>query len=202
MNTRYKKSVFVNAGKVAHLTYQIGESELLRKKSATVNLKEINSPKIRTLIAKLKTSLTGFRKLTGKGRGIAAVQIGTALQVAVIFIGQDLEAIINPEVIKKSPELLIYPEICMSANPVIAKVARPAWVEIEYLDAKGNKKIWQRKDQSREDLILNRVIQHEIDHMEGIINIDLVKPGELVLDSNPDYFKSAEFIPYKETEPK
>src|SRR3989344_3080228 len=193
MNTRYKKSVFASAARVAHLTYQIGESDLLRKKSAAVNLGEIDSPEIGSLIARLKTSLREFRKLTRKGRGIAAVQIGIPARIAVIFIGQDLETVINPKVIKRSPELLIYPEICMSANPVIAKVARPAWVEVEYYNEQGNKKIWQRTDQSREDLILNRAFQHEIDHMEGIINIDLVKPNELILDSDPGYFKKAVF---------
>ena len=201
MNAVYKKSVFINAAKVAHLTYQIGESDLLRKKSMPLNIKKISSLKTRSLVTKLKTTLLEYKKLTGKGRGIAAVQIGVPIKIAVLFIGNDLETIINPKVIKKSSKLLTYPEICMSANPVIARVIRPSWIEVEYFDEKGVKKTWKRKDKTRQNLVLNRVIQHEIDHLEGIINIDLVKPGELILDSDPNYFKQAEFVTHKETGP-
>ena len=198
MNTDYKKSVFTAAAKVAHLTYQIGESDLLRKKSEEVKMLKIKSKPIQKTIANLKETLMEYKKFTGKGRGIAAVQIGILLQIAVIFIGNDLVTVINPKIIKKSKKLLIYPEICMSANPVIAKVTRPAWVEVEYVDENGNKQFWTNK----EDLVINRVFQHEIDHMEGIINIDLVGPNELILDSDPEYFKRSKFETVKETEPK
>lgn len=198
MNISYKKSVFKTALKVAHLTYQIGESDLLREESEEVKTGEIESKKIQTIISKLKKTLLKYKRLTGKGRGIAAVQIGIPLKIAVIFINNNLVTIINPEIVKKSKKLLAYPEICMSANPIIAKVARPAWVKVLYLDETGKAQIWNNE----EDLIINRVFQHELDHMEGIINIDLVKPGELILDSDPDHFKKAKFTPYKETGPK
>lgn len=193
MNTSYKKSVFNTAAKVARLTYQIGETDLLRKKSEKVKTGEIRSKKIRSIISKLKKTLLEYKRLSGKGRGIAGIQIGIPLKIAVVFIDEKMETIINPKLIKNSGQLLIYPEICMSANPVIAKTARPSWVEIEYFDEKGIKKNWKRKDKNKTDLVLNRVIQHEIDHMEGIINIDLVKPGDLILDSDPEYFKKAKF---------
>lgn len=198
MNAPYKRSIFNTAAKVAHLTYQIGESDLLRKKSRAVNIKEIKFKKIRDIISKLKKTLLAYKKLTGKGKGIAAVQIGFPLKIAVIFISDEPVIIINPKIIQKSAELLIHPEICMSANPVIAKVTRPAWVEVEYVDENGNKQFWTNK----EDLIINRVFQHEIDHMEGIINVDLVRSHELILDSDPEFFKKSKFESVKETEPK
>lgn len=198
MNISYKKSVFKTALKVAHLTYQIGESDLLREESEEVKTGEIKSKKIQAIISRLKKTLLKYKRLTGKGRGIAAVQIGIPLKIAVIFINNNLVTIINPEIVKKSKKLLAYPEICMSANPIIAKVARPAWVQVSYLDETGKAQIWNNE----KDLIVNRVFQHELDHMEGIINIDLAKPGDLILDSNPDYFKKAKFTPYKETGPK
>lgn len=194
MNTLYKQSVFNTAAKVAHLTYQIGETDLLRKKSKEVKPREIKLKKIHTVIAKLKKTLLEYKRLTGKGRGIAAVQIGIPLKIAVIFIDETMVTIIDPKVIKKSGELLIYPEICMSANPIIAKVVRPEWVEVKYLDENGSPAIWN----NRKDLIVNRVFQHEIDHMEGIINIDLVKPGGLILDSDQDYFKKAKFEKFED----
>ena len=54
MNVSYKKSVFSNAAKVSHLTYQIGESNLLREKSSEVDLNDLKSKKIKTVISKLK----------------------------------------------------------------------------------------------------------------------------------------------------
>lgn len=195
MNSRYKRSVFKDAGKVSHLTYQIGETDLLRNKSGAVDVKKIKSPKIQSIISKLSSTLSEFRKLTGKGRGIAAVQIGVPLKIAVLFAGKDLLVIINPQIIKGSKQLLIYPEICMSANPIVALVTRPAWIELSYLDKGGNTKIWA----GRKDKILNRVFQHEIDHMNGIVNIDLVKSKDLILDSDPLYFKNARFEKIRQT---
>lgn len=190
MNASYKRSVFTNAAKVAHLTYQIGETDILRKKSDVVDVNKIKSAKIRSVISKLSSTLLEFRQLTGKGKGIAAVQIGIPLQIAVIFLKKDLLTIINPKVINRSKTLLIHPEICMSANPIIAQVTRPEWSEFSYLDELGNTKVWKDK----KNRILNRVFQHEIDHMNGIININLVASKDLILDSDPRFFKRAKFI--------
>lgn len=189
MNTLYKRSVFKDAAKVSHLTLQVGESDLLRKKSSEVNLKEIKSKKIKSVISKLKKTLKQYKKLIGKGKGIAAVQVGFPFKIAILYIDKKIETIINPKITKKSKEVFLYPEICMSANPIIAKVVRPSWVEVKYFDEKGNEKIWKNK----KDLITNRVFQHEIDHMRGIINIDLVNSKDLILDSDPEFFKNAKF---------
>lgn len=198
MNALYKRLVFRNAAKVAHLTYQIGESDLLRKKSKEVNIGEIKSGKIQVIISKLKKTLLKYKKLTGKGKGITAVQIGIPLQIAVLYIKNQLVTIVNPKIIKKSGSILLYPEICMSANPIIARVLRPEWAIVEYFDESGNKKIWR----SKKDLIANRVLQHEINHMEGIINIDLINSRDLILDSDPDYFKKAKFEKIPQTNKK
>jgi len=185
----FKKKVFEEAALTYNLTYQIGEFPGLHQKSNTVDISKISSSEIQSIIAKLKQTLKKYRQLTGKGRGIAAIQIGIPRKIAVIFKGKDLMTIINPEVIKKSKTRLRYPEICMSANPIIARVTRPAYIEFEYLDEAGEKQIWS--DQN--DRIMNRVFQHEIDHMEGIINIDLVKSSDLILLSDPQFFKNAKF---------
>lgn len=189
MNASFKRSVFKYAAKVAHLTYQIGETDLLRKRSKEVNIGEIKSRKIQIIISKLKKSLLKYKQLAGKGRGVTAVQIGIPLQIAVLYIKDQLVTIINPKIIEKSECMLLYPEICMSANPIIARVSRPEWVIVEYFDESANKKIWNQK----KDLTLNRIMQHEINHMEGIINIDLAASKDLILDSDPSFFKNARF---------
>lgn len=186
---KFKKQVFEEASKVSHLTLQIGESTSLREKSQDVNISEISITRIKSVISKLKKTLKEYRRLTGKGRGIAAVQIGVPVRIAVVFIDNKILTIINPKATRRSNNKYLYPEICMSANPIIAKVVRPEFIEFEYYDDKGIKQFWNNKDR-----LLNRVIQHEIDHMEGIINIDLVESKDLILLSDPDFFENAEFI--------
>lgn len=189
VNSLYKQSVFKDAAKVAHLTYQIGETDLLRKKSLLVDKNQIKSSKIQSVISKLTSTLKEFKKLTGKGRGIAAIQVGIPLQIVVIFINNLPVTIINPKIIRSSKTYYLYPEICMSANPIIAKVARPSWVTVQYLNELGEKKLWDDK----KDRIVNRVIQHEIDHLNGVVNIDLVRSRDLILDSDPHFFENAKF---------
>jgi peptide deformylase len=117
------------------------------------------------------------------------VQIGIPLRIAVLYINRKQVVLINPEITARSTRFLEYPEICMSSNPVVAKITRPSWVEVSYLNELGRKRIWDEKD----DLILNRVFQHEIDHLDGILNIDLARPGDLIFDADPDFFKNAVF---------
>jgi peptide deformylase len=186
---KYIRKVFENAAIVAPLTVQIGQSEILRQKSKEVPLEKLDSPEIKKIIKDLHETLGRYKKLTGKGRGICAVQIGKLSKIAVLYIGKKMITVINPVIKSESIKTLRYPEICMSANPVIAFVLRPAWVEVEYLNEFGEEKVWDDK----EDKIINRVFQHEIDHMEGIINIDLVKSKDLIFDSSPDILKNAKF---------
>lgn len=193
----FKKQIFEEAAQISHLTYQIGELTSLRERSQTIEIAEIQSPKIQSVISKLKKTLNEYRRLTGKGRGIAAIQIGESLRIAVIFQEKKLLTIINPKVTKKSKTFLRYPEICMSANPIIAKVIRPSYIEFKYLDEWGKEQIWN----NHEDQIMNRVFQHEIDHMEGIINMDLVASKDLILLSDSKFFEEAKFEKVAKTEP-
>lgn len=188
MKSKFKKQIFEEAAKISHLTYQIGQLEALREKSKEVKISEIKSANFQSVIRKLKRTLKEYRGLTGKGRGVAAIQIGIPLKIAVVFNQEKILTIINPKITKMSDDRYLYPEICMSANPIIAKVVRPEFIEFEYFDEDGDKHFWRDRDR-----ILNRVFQHEIDHMEGIINIDLVSSRDLILLSDNNFFKNARF---------
>ena len=193
----YKKEVFRKAAIVSDLIYQIGESPILRKASKEVAVNKIKSPEMEKKFAYLKKCLARYTRAAGHGRGIAAVQVGIPERFAVVYVTlnkKKMEIIINPKIIKKSKAFLKYPEICMSASPIIAPVARPAWIEFDFYDEAGKLKHWSTKDDTKLGRMLNRVFQHEIDHMEGIINIDLVKsPKELILESDPSFYKKAKF---------
>ncbi len=194
---KYKKEVLLKAGTVSGFIYQIGESPILRKPSVRVPISKIKSVEMQSKFSYLKKSLEKYKKLTGQGRGIAGVQVGIAEQFFVVYLTPDkkkMEIIINPKITKQSRKLLKYPEMCMSANPVIVPLARPVWIEFSYYDETGKLQYWNTKDDTKLGRMLNRVFQHEIDHMEGIINIDLVKnPKELILESDPNFYKSAKF---------
>ncbi len=192
--SKFKTQVFENAGNVSGFIYQVGEDSVLRKPSIEISLEEIRSSLFKKKLDYLKSCLLQYRKLTGQGRAIAAVQVGISERFAVVYTPEKLITIINPKITKKSKKFLKYPEICMSANPVIVPLARPAWIEFEYYDEFGNLQNWKTKDDTEQGRVLNRVFQHEIDHMEGIINIDLVESSkELLLHSDPNFYKTAKF---------
>lgn len=192
--TKFKKDVFTKAAKVSAFIYQIGEYDNLRKPSKAVAVKKIHSEDFKAKVRYLKECMMKYRKLTGYGRGIAAVQIGIPERFSVVYIPEKLIIIINPKITKKSQKMLLYPEICMSAYPIIAPTIRPAWIEFEYYDEIGQLQHWNTKDDTDQGRILNRVFQHEIDHMEGIINVDIVRnPKELILESDPAFYDEATF---------
>lgn len=193
-NPKFKKKVFADAGAVAGFIYQIGESKKLRKPSWDVSVNKITSTQVQQEIRYLKGCLLKYRKLTGLGRAITAIQVGIPKRFAVIYKPQKLITIINPKITNISKEKYLYAEMCMSANPVVAPVIRPTWIEFEYYDENAELKKWKTKDKTKNGKILNRVFQHEIDHMNGIINIDLVKtPSDLFLLSDPKFYKTAKF---------
>jgi peptide deformylase len=190
----FKKTVFHLAGTVGEFIYQIGELDALRKPSTEVPLQKITSEEYRLKINYLKECLQKYRETTGHGRGITAVQVGIPERFSVIYTPQKLFILINPVITKKSSKLLRYPEMCMSANPIIAPVVRPAWIECNYYDEQGILQQWTTKDDTPDGTMMNRVLQHEIDHMDGIINIDTVStPKELILESDPDFYDDAIF---------
>jgi len=190
----FKKNVFQKAGEVAEFIYQIGEFNALRLPSKEVPLKEIKTEEFKSKVEYLKDCLLRYREITGYGRGITAVQIGIPERFSVIYTPEKLIIIINPKITKKSSEMLLYPEICMSANPIIAPTIRPSWVEFSYYDEEGRLRHWNTHNDRDKGKIMNRVFQHEIDHMDGIVNIDKVKdPKELILESDPKFYDTAKF---------
>ncbi|HVT00846.1 MAG TPA: peptide deformylase [Patescibacteria group bacterium] len=191
---KHKAKILLEAVETGKFIFQIGEYDLIRKPSADVSVDKIKSKEIQKKIKYLKDCLVKFRKITGHGRGVTGVQVGIPERISVFWIEDKFIITINPKITNKSNKLYIYPEMCMSALPVIAPVVRPAWVEVEYYDENGVRQVWNTKDDTQPHIMMNRVLQHEIDHMNGIINIDLVKnPNELFLESDPKFYHEAKF---------
>ena len=105
------------------------------------------------------------------GIGLAAIQIGVPKRVIVIDLSRGEEEknplyFVNPEIITNSNNNASYEEGCLSVPGQFAEINRPDKCRVKYLDYKGVKKI---KDAEG---LLATCIQHEIDHLEGILFID------------------------------
>lgn len=190
-----KQKVFSETIATGEFIYQLGEGEL-RKPSAQVEVGEISSSLFQEKLRFVEKSLVKYREMTGMGRGISAVQVGVSECFAVVYMPESedgLFVMINPVITKESAKKLRYPEICMSAHPLIAPVVRPEWVEVAYLDRFARKQIWTMKADTREGQIYNRVLQHEIDHLNGIINIDRVASSDLIYALDPSFYEQATF---------
>lgn len=190
-----KHTVFTHVSETGQFIYQIGEP-LLRQPSTPVDPEDIPSDTFQQKIAYVKECMLKYRKITGIGRGITAVQVGIPERFSVIYqpeVKGELLILINPQITKQSDKLLLYSEICMSANPLIVPVIRPAWIAFTYLDEQGRKQQWTTKDTTKEGRMYNRVFQHEIDHMNGMINIDKASGKELIFDLDPHFYDKATF---------
>ena len=105
------------------------------------------------------------------GIGLAAIQIGVPKRIIVLDIDQKEGQknplfFINPEVVKKSETNSIYEEGCLSVPGQFAEIERPENCHIKYLDYNGEAKEIEAKG------MLATCIQHEMDHLEGILFID------------------------------
>ena len=105
------------------------------------------------------------------GIGLAAIQIGVPKRIIVMDIQKNDEKknpmyFVNPVIKNKNKDVATYEEGCLSVPNQFAEVDRPATCEVEYLDYNGEKKILKANG------LLATCIQHEMDHLEGILFID------------------------------
>jgi peptide deformylase len=105
------------------------------------------------------------------GIGLAAIQIGVPRRMLVIDVSREGEekqplVFVNPEVVASTDERSVYEEGCLSIPDYYAEVERPATVTVKYLDRDGKEQTVQA------DGLLATCLQHEIDHLNGVLFID------------------------------
>ena len=104
-----------------------------------------------------------------KGVGLAANQIGVARRVAVVDVGEEDPpplALINPVIVERGDELVTAEEGCLSIPDIFGDVERNARIVVEALDREGN------KFRAEATGYKARAIQHEIDHLDGVLFLD------------------------------
>ncbi|PIT94633.1 peptide deformylase [Candidatus Falkowbacteria bacterium CG10_big_fil_rev_8_21_14_0_10_39_9] len=145
---------------------------ILRKISRPLTLEEIRSPKIQSLISDIEKTM-----ITKDGAGLAAPQIGENIRLLVLRDGERVMVIINPQITKKSWAREVDEEGCLSVldkagNIIFGNVERHKKIQCSYLDTKG------KKQKISAENILARIIQHETDHLNGILFIDKLYHGK------------------------
>lgn len=105
------------------------------------------------------------------GIGLAAIQVGEPLRLLVIDLAKDDQpkkplVFINPEIVDSGDEACVHEEGCLSIPDYYADVERPGSVTVRSLDRLGN------QQETEAEGLLARVLQHEIDHLNGVLFID------------------------------
>lgn len=140
--------------------YKIVEigADVLRERAAEV--KEV-TPSIHKLLDNMADTM-----YDAEGVGLAAPQIGVSKRVIVIDVGDGLVEVINPEILEREGEITD-DEACLSVPGVTGEVSRAAKVKVRGLNRHGEIEEFEGKG------LLARAFQHEIDHLEGILFVDL-----------------------------
>ena len=140
----------------------IGENnQTLRQKSLPV--RRINAD-VRSLVEQMKKVIK-----QNNGVGLAAIQIGEPTRIIICEIDDKFYTFINPEIIKSFPETLVMEEGCLSLPNMYGEVERPKKICLKAINFDG------KKIKIKAFGLLVRVIQHEIDHLDGILFIDKAK---------------------------
>lgn len=139
----------------------------LRQKAMPVALVD---DEIRTLLERMVLAM-----FKDDGAGLAANQVGLLKRLVVMELEKDngekeILKLVNPEITWKSAETEPYPQGCLSVPGVYADIIRPKEVEFCYLDENGKKQT--RKGNG----LLAHCIQHEIDHLNGVLFVDHLSP--------------------------
>ncbi|MFH0815081.1 MAG: peptide deformylase [Candidatus Falkowbacteria bacterium] len=135
--------------------------ERLRKKAKRVILNEIKSPKIKKLINEM-----GRLMLEQDGIGLAAPQVGMSKRLIIVATQTGVAVFINPKILSRSWKKETAEEGCLSVPGRSIRVRRSTKITVEFYDMNAE------KQELNATGLFARVLQHEIDHLDGILIID------------------------------
>ena len=143
---------------------------------------------VREHTARLHATLAAFRAEHGFGRAISATQIGVALRIIALNLGEGPFTMFNPTIVWRSGEAFTLWDDCMSFPFLLVRVVRDASISVEFDDETGRRRRWERLDRATSELL-----QHEIDHLDGVLALDRAVDRESIVsrevfESMPEYF--------------
>jgi peptide deformylase len=147
---------------------QLGDPRL---REVALPVEDPSTPEIATLVRDLVDTLAHWRSATGYGRGIAAPQLGVRQRVIFLQLpGGEPWPLVNPEIIVRSEERIVVWDARLSFLSIFMQVERHREVTVRYQDSSGKCHEFHAGD----DRNLSELLQHEIDHLDGILAVDRI----------------------------
>lgn len=132
----------------------------------TKKIKDFQSKEIQDLIQNMVETMR-----ENNGVGLAAPQVGSDLRLCVVEADGRLFVLINPQITAKSKKKIISDEGCLSFPGQFFPISRHSEVQVRYVDENG------KPSKVKGQELLARALQHEIDHLDGVLIIDRIKKG-------------------------
>jgi peptide deformylase len=147
---------------------QLGDPRL---REIAKHVVDSTSPEIRLLVEDLADTLAYWKSTTGYGRAIAAPQIGSSLRVIFLQLpGAEPWPFVNPQITERSEEKIVVWDACLSFLSIFMQVERHRKITVKYQDLYGE---WHEIE-AGEEQNLSELLQHEIDHLDGILAVDRI----------------------------
>ena len=157
----------------------------LRRVAAPVSRTE---PGLADDVARLHATLARFRAEHGFGRAVSATQIGVGQRFIALNLGDGPFTMFNPVIAWRSGETFTLWDDCMSFPFLLVRVVRDASISVEFEDEAGCRQRWERLDRATSELL-----QHEIDHLDGVLALDRAVGRDAIVsrevfEATPDHF--------------
>jgi peptide deformylase len=128
-------------------------------------IRHFDADHVGSLAQDLRDTLEEFRHRNGFGRGIAAPQIGVTERMIFVDVGTPLP-MVNPAIVQRSRKKMTLWDDCFSFPDLAVKVKRNLAIRVSFQDLQGRKRTLEA------DGALSELLQHEIDHLNGVLAID------------------------------
>lgn len=157
------------------LEMKIYPDPILREKTRELSVEEIKSKETEMLLSDMDATMEAEN-----GIGLAAPQIGLSIRLAIVKTDDGVLPLVNPKILKRSWKKATGEEGCLSIPQVFGTVKRSLNITVQIQDKTG------AIVKFRASGLLARVIQHEVDHLDGVLFIDRAKEitaGQAILQS-------------------
>ena len=139
-------------------------------------IEDFDDPAVVAARHALAETLGAFRRRHGFGRAISAPQIGAPLRMIAVNLGEGPFFVVNPTVTWLGDETFTMWDDCMSFPGLLVRLARHRAISLAYRDERGDERVWERME-----LAPSELLQHEIDHLDGVLAVDRALDRESVV---------------------
>ena len=147
-----------------------------RLRERSVPVEDLGDPGFLAARERLHQVLAEFRAHHGFGRAIAAPQIGAFLRLIALDLGEGPRALVNPRITRRSEETFPLWDDCLSFPDLLVLVRRHRRITVAFTNERGVEETWRDLDPATSELL-----QHEIDHLDGILALDRAIDDEAIV---------------------